>query len=269
MLIKTCGTVSPYCHKNKNCPGYLIQEESSKVLLDCGNGVMRELNLTEDLENLTVIISHLHKDHYGDLLSLAYASYVHKSLGLLKRKIKVYLPKPNLEGEFIYNNINGEKITKQLESTLFDYLYLTNFQKEQYLDISTYDENTILKLGSLTINFAKNPHQVTTYSIKVSSNNQKLVYTSDTGYNGNIVTNFAKEADLLICEATYLEGQKRTIDNHLYAKEAGLIAKEANVKKLLLTHFWPEIPKEQYLFEAKLNFSETMVAEEGKILLLK
>ena len=76
MELKVLGTVSPYCQQDKNCPGYLITTEDSKILLDCGNGITRNLNFPNDLNNLTIIISHLHRDHYGELFSIAYASYV-------------------------------------------------------------------------------------------------------------------------------------------------------------------------------------------------
>ena len=51
----------------------------------------------------------------------------------------------------------------------------------------------------------------------------------------------AKDADLLISEATYLEENKDKAENylHLTAKEAGMLANQANVKKLILLHFSP------------------------------
>lgn len=267
MLVKILGTVSPHCHKTKNCPGFLIQENDSKVLLDCGNGITRELNKEQDLKDLTIVISHLHKDHYGDLLSLAYTSYIHHNLGLLDKKIKVYIPKPNYQNEILtFKNKKGEVIKKNAESTIFDYIFLTNLGKEQYLEFATYDETTILNIGDLELSFAKNPHQVNTYTTKVTTSSASIIYSSDTGNQGNVLENFAKNSDLLICESTYFKGQQRTEDNHLYAYEAGLIASKANTSMLLLTHFYPELPKEKYLAEAKEIFSNTEVAEEGKIL---
>lgn len=270
MLIKICGTVSPHCHGDKNCPGFLIMEKDTKVLLDCGNGITRQLNMEEDLENLTIIISHLHKDHYGDLLSLAYTSYVHHNLGLLKNRIKVYLPKPNnkLEEE-TYINLVNEKVTRLLEPTINDYKFLTNLGTEQFLEFETYDENTKLKLNDLELTFARNPHQVNTYSTKVTTNSNSIVYSSDTGYQGNILEEFAKNTDLLICESTYLKEHYRKSDNHLYAHEAGLIAEKAQPKKMLLTHFWPNIVKEKYLQEAQEIFPSVEVAQEGKVLKLE
>lgn len=270
MLIKICGTVSPHCHGDKNCPGFLIIEKDTKILLDCGNGITRQLNMEEDLENLIIIISHLHKDHYGDLLSLAYTSYVHHNLGLLNNKIKVYLPKPNYKlEEATYFTLSNEKVTRLLEPTINDYKFLTNLGTEQFLEFETYDENSKIKLNDLELTFARNPHQVNTYSTKVTTNSNSIVYSSDTGYQGNILEEFAKNTDLLICESTYLKEHYRKSDNHLYAHEAGLIAEKAQPKKLLLTHFWPNIAKEKYLLEAREIFYSAEVAEEGKVLKLE
>lgn len=270
MLVKILGTVSPHCSGTKNCPGFLIQENDSKVLLDCGNGIMRELDKAKELTNLTVVISHLHKDHYGDLLSLASTSYVYHNLGLLNKKIKVYIPKPNIKsGEITYTNLIGENVTRFIEPTINDYNFLTNFGTEQFLEFEEYDENTKLSIGDMELTFARNPHQVNAYTTKITTASSNIVYSADTGYKGNILEAFAKNSDLLICEATYLKGQLRKTDNHLYAYEAGLISQKAQPKKLLLTHFWPEIDKNNYLSEAKEIFPATEIAEEGKILRLE
>ena len=49
MEVKFLGTVSPYCKDEKNCPGYLVTEANTKILLDCGNGITRNLKLPDDL----------------------------------------------------------------------------------------------------------------------------------------------------------------------------------------------------------------------------
>ena len=73
----------------------------------------------------------------------------------------------------------------------------------------------------------------------------------------------------MICESTFLKNQAKKSDYHLYAYEAALIAKEANVKQLMLTHFWPEIAKEEYVKEAKQIFSNAFAAEENKKIILR
>lgn len=245
MKLKVLGSISPYVKGKSNCPGYLIEKENQKVLLDCGSGITRELKLPNDLENLTIIISHLHRDHYADLLSLSYATYVYHRLGLLKDKIKVYIPKE-------------ESIDKT---------YLENMD-EHFFEIINYNEKTKININNLEITFRKNPHPVLTYSIKVIDDKKTLVYSSDTGYENNTLEEFAKDADLLICETTFLETQKGETDNHLTTIEAGTIAKKSKVKKLMITHTWPELDKKLYLKETKKVFKKVISAKEGKILKL-
>jgi len=243
MKLKVLGSISPYVKGNNNCPGYLIEKDNTKVLLDCGSGITREIYLPNDLENLTIIISHLHRDHYADLLTLGYATFVYHRLGLLKDKLKVYLP-------------NDDSLDKT---------YLENME-EHFFEFITYDEKDILKISDLEISFRQNPHPVKTYSIKVKDNKHTLVYSSDTGYKNNTLEEFSKDADLLICEATFLKTQKGTIDNHLTTIEAGTIAAKAKVKKLMITHTWPEINQKLYLKETKEVFKKVVSATAGKVL---
>lgn len=270
LIVKPLGTVSPYCKGDKNCPGFLIEYKGYKILLDCGDGISSLINFPDDLNNLIIIISHLHKDHYSGLSSIAYASYVYKNLGYLDNKIKVYIPEgdePKIDRNYYYDNGWGDSI--RVESKLEDFEYLTNYGDENNLEFIPYDESLELKHGEMDISFALNPHQLITYSTKVDTPNNTIVYSSDTGYEDNTLTEFSENADLLICESTFIKGQTRTSDNHLYAHEAGKIAKLANVKKLLLTHFWPEINKQNYVNEAKDFFENTEAAIEGKKLVLR
>lgn len=123
--------------------------------------------------------------------------------------------------------------------------------------------------GDIKIEFVRNPHQLITYSIKVTIGNKAIVYSSDTGFENNTLIECARSADVLICEASYIKKYQKTSDNHLYAYEAGMIAKSANVGKLLLTHFYPGVNKQDYVDEAKEKFENTEAAEEGKKLILR
>ncbi len=77
----------------------------------------------------------------------------------------------------------------------------------------------------------------------------------------------AKDADVLICESTFLEDKKELAEKYLHmtAKDAALLAQKAGVKLLLLTHFSARY-KENKLFEneAKEIFKNTMAAEDFK-----
>ena len=251
MLLKVLGTVSPHCHKEKNCPGYLVITKDAKLLLDCGNGITRNLKYPEDIQELTIVISHLHRDHYSDIFSIAYDSYVYHNLGLLTNKIKVYIPNPNSKEE------------------LLDFQILTNLGKEQYLEVIPYNPQDKLNIGNTYITFSPNPHSIPSYSMKISEQNTALVYSGDTGYVGNTIETFAAGSNLLICESTFLKNQKKTKDYHLYAHEAAQIAKKAQVNELLLTHFWPNIDKNIYLEEAKPIFPNTKIAIENTLIKIK
>lgn len=71
---------------------------------------------------------------------------------------------------------------------------------------------------------------------------QRLVYVTDTLYsdeNRQKIVALAHDADILFCEAMYLEQDRdcATERHHLTARQAGLLAREANVKELVIFHF--------------------------------
>ena len=255
LIVTPLGTVSPFCHENKNCPGFLVECGDKRVLLDCGSGCSRYFDMENKLNNLYIIISHLHLDHYSGLGDFAYGSLVNNNLGFLKDRVKVFVPSGDLD----------EKAKKPI----MDFQYLMNYSQENYLDFIKYDGEEKIVHGDMTITFSLNPHPLKTYSIKITNGDFKVVYSADTGFQNNSLEQFAKDADLLICESTYFKELDKNSDSHLYAYEAATIAKKANVKKLMLTHFYPTVDKEIYVNEAKEIFENTIAAEEGKKLVLK
>ena len=255
------GTVSPYPKDGKNCPGFLVEYKDNKIMLDCGNGCLSRLDLINDLRNLRIIISHLHGDHYGDLLSLIPTVYVYKKLGYIKNSPDIYIP----DGDYYVDDRCGDANPKK--ERLPDY-NLLKFLGEQYdTYIKEYEELNDNWEG-INVKSMKVPHQINSNAIKLTTPEGTIVYSSDTGTN-NRLKEFAKNADLLICESTFLKGQYRAVNAHLYAHEAGKTARDAKVKKLLLTHFWPELDKQLYLDEALEVFPNTEVAEEGKKLIIR
>ncbi len=251
MQVKVLGTQSPYATEGHNCPGFLITEGDAKVMLDCGSGSHRLLNYPEDLRNLHVFISHLHRDHYNDVYNLQYASYVFHKQKRLEKPISIYLP-------MMPTDIHEDIV---LEDNAFaNYATILN----DYIGV---------KIGKLKVSFCLNGHSNESYSIKVEDGIRTVVYTSDISFvlnTRNKIIGFAKNADLLICESSLLERHGfPEINPHLTAKQAAIIAKEANVKKLMLTHFWPEESPESYVGEAKAIFDNVVVANEGDIFSLE
>ena len=268
MKIIPLGTVSPFCKNNKNCPGYLVKYGDQNLLLDCGNGVTRLLNIPDDLKNLTIIISHLHPDHYGDLNALLQGIYVYRKLGYIDSTITLYVPKYDEEIETeSFINEDGWWDSTSKKVNILDYRIIEKYAKIAGVNFVGYG-NINTKIGDMKVSTLEVPHQVKSYAIKVQTEDGTLVYSGDTGTNNNL-RQFASNADLFICESTYLKGQFRDSDNHLYASEAAQIASDAKVGILLLTHFWPDIDKQKYVDEALPIFDCTEAAEEGKEFVLR
>ena len=268
LSVKVLGSVSPYCKGDKNCPGFLLEYDNRKIMFDCGNGTSRLLNFPDDLNNLTVLISHLHPDHYGDILNIAQAAYVFKQHNLLKNNIKVYIPCKDIQEGFGQRIMRFEGFyTEPKTIHIPDYVLIKKLESFYPVEVIGYDHISINE-KNFSIRTEKVSHPVYSYAFRMDTEEGSIVYSSDTGPENNLIE-FATGADLFICESTFLIKNLRINNDHLYTIEAAHIAKAANVKKLLLTHFWPEFPKELYLNEAKQIFENTEVAEEGKKLLLK
>ena len=74
MRITVLGKSPSWQDAGGACSGYLIETDETKVLLDCGNGVFGKLRERIDYTELDgVIISHLHADHFLDLVPYSYA----------------------------------------------------------------------------------------------------------------------------------------------------------------------------------------------------
>ena len=245
MKLKILGTQSPYNTEGHNCPGFLITEGPTKIMLDCGSGSHSLLNIPNDLNNLSVIISHLHRDHYNDIYNLQYSSFVFRNQKRLEKPIDVYLPS---NPENIYKDILGES--------------------NSFARYTSIGEKRNLNIGKMSVSFCRTDHPVETYAIKVTNGDKTIVYTSDTSFSAkDRLVEFARNADLLICESSLLKAYGfPEIDSHLTAEQAGIIAKEANVGGLVLTHFWPEESPEKFVKEAKKVFSKVIAADEGKII---
>ena len=245
MKLKVLGTQSPVCKDGHNCPGFFIQDGNNRILLDCGSGTHSLLTYPNDLQNLSVIISHLHRDHYNDVYNLQYGSYVFHNQKRIERPIDIYMPKTPVE--------KVEDFRREAES---------------YANYHSIDENAIIKIGDMEISFCRTDHPLETYAIKIQNGDKSIVYTSDTSYSAkDRLANFAKDADLLICESSLLkEHGFPEINSHLTAEQAAKIAKQANVKGLALTHFWFEENLQKYVNEAKEIFKNVVGLKEGQII---
>lgn len=246
MEIKVLGSVSPVVTENNNCPGYLVDDN---LLLDVGNGVNRYLDLPNILNNLNIIISHLHKDHYMDLYGIIY---------LAKEKVK--------SGEKVNINIYLPSNPKHIVDDIIE-------ECEDFINVIIYNSDTKIKIDNKEIDFIEVKHSdsVVSYSMRIKENDKIFIYTGDVSNRSKEeLISFSKDSDLMIIDAKFLRKNKVYNNNyHLTSFEASLIAKEANTKRLLLTHL-PSLLNDysMYLEEAKENFSEVSICDAKMIIKL-
>ncbi len=188
--------------------GYLLESAETKVLLDCGSGVLSRLQLTMDLSELDgVVFSHYHTDHCADLGCLQYAVMIDTLLGKRNKPLMVWGP-----GE-------TERLT-----------YGTWCNGQSYLEVPSFE------IGALRFSTQENIHEIQSFSLRATDTaGNSLVYSGDTGYYETLA-DFAAGADCFLCEASFYEGTDTAGKLHLTADQAALLAQKAAVRRLILTH---------------------------------
>lgn len=95
----------------------------------------------------------------------------------------------------------------------------------------------------------------------------KLTYTTDTRPTESILRN-AADSDLFICEGMYGEedkAEKAKGYKHMTFKEAAVLARDARVREMWLTHYSPSLIRpEDYMDEVRKVFSNAHAGKDGK-----
>ncbi len=244
MKFTILGKYGPYPAAGGACSGYLIEQGSTRVLIDCGSGVLSRLQQVCNIEDLSgIVLSHLHSDHMADMLILRYALEIGKARGILNvEPLPVYLPDSPFD--------TFEQITS---SPAFKPTIIHDGLK--------------VEIGELSFTFREMTHPVTSYAMAVECEDRKLVYTGDTNMN-TAISEFAKDADYFIADTGLLERDKSDPATHLSADEVGRIAAQAGVKKLILSHIWPGYAEQDIIRETEKHFENPIMAEEMKTYVL-
>jgi ribonuclease BN (tRNA processing enzyme) len=227
--------------KNEATSGYLFEYNGYKLLVDCGSGVVSQLQNYISIESLNaVIISHYHHDHIADIGPLQYGRLVRTMLGECHEPLPIY----------------GHTLDSQ------------NFSKLTYKTYTTgiaYNSNNEVHIGPFTISFLKTNHPVPCFAMKISTDKHTVIYTADSSYLDAFIP-FSKEADLLIAECSFYGEQDGTNAGHLNSYDVGNIAKEAKVKEVLLTHLPHFGEHSRLISEAKEKFNgKVSLASSGLV----
>jgi ribonuclease Z len=118
-------------------------------------------------------------------------------------------------------------------------------------------ENTCFKVAGKTYSL----HELTQL-LTIITPGQKIGYVTDINAsrkNFELVKELIMGVDILFCEAAFLDNDQRKADQtyHLTASQAGRLAQESQVKKLVIFHFSPKNHgcEQLYYQEAAKNFS--------------
>lgn len=241
MKLTILGCNSPYPNIDDACSGYLLENDHTTILIDCGHSVFSKLNSTMEINALdAVIISHFHPDHYVDLHALRYVIRTGLQNGRRSEPLPLFIPKEPSDMFTYWNNTQEFKVTP--------------------LD---YGEEYIVK--SMHISAYAMKHPIPVWGIKVQSNNSSLFYTGDTIYDDNL--QLPRDVSLLLGEASFLARDTALAKEvgHMSTFDLATMAKKVSPQLLVATHLWPEFSLEQIESELKEHYSgEFAIAKSGK-----
>jgi ribonuclease BN (tRNA processing enzyme) len=261
MRITVLGKSPSWQDAGGACSGYLVEEDGTAVLVDCGNGVFAKLRERIDYVDVdAVVISHLHADHFLDLVPYSYAlTYAPRQQPVpVARWPGTDCPAcPELHvppgAQQLFRRVVGAWGNEDLIENAFQ--------------LREYDPASEIEIGPIRITFQSVPHFTETFAMSISSTNGsgRIVYGADSSPT-EALTEFAREADLMLVEATLPRPERTGMRGHLTPEEAGGHAKGAAAKRLVLVHISDELDANWARDEAAQAFGGPVeVAAEGAV----
>jgi ribonuclease BN (tRNA processing enzyme) len=235
------------------CSGYLVRDGESAVIVDCGSGVAGRVALHYPPSRVAAItISHLHPDHYFDLVPLYYV--VKFGGGLHKgERIPVHVP----PGGIPHFNAFNQAIDRRPDMLA------------DIFDIREYTADRDYEFGSMSVRFFPVQHYILSHAARITgSNGSVLVFSGDVAPCDALV-DAARDADVLLCESALMDPSEDSPDRaqrgHTSAAEAGEMARQAGVRRLILTHYrsGPEADAHHHSMASRAFGGRVDLAREG------
>ena len=197
--------------------GYLV-EAGTRVLLDCGPGVLarlREIDAGWPRVD-AVVLTHFHLDHWGDLVPWAWGAMYGPG-----REI----PKPEL-----WLPPGGTELLRGFGEQLgFVDMFDKTFEPREYVDGEPYEA------GKLTITPMRVPHyDLLTFGMRITNGTHSLAYSGDSAPTEALAA-LARDVDLFLCEAT-LNQEETGLRGHLTADEAVSAFRASGARRLVVIH---------------------------------
>jgi ribonuclease BN (tRNA processing enzyme) len=193
---------------------YLVRNGTDAILLDLGQGAFTNLAGAIEPSSLrAVVISHLHPDHFIDLVPLRHYLRWESSPS---RRVSVLGP---------------AALERRLDS-----LHDERGFAAAALAIGALEEG-VRQLGSLTLEARLVRHKGESYAFRVSAgaDGPGLVYSGDCGRADDIKP-LIRRGDVLLSEVSFGLGPAAPGPEHLDAQDVGRLAAESGAARVLLTH---------------------------------
>jgi ribonuclease BN (tRNA processing enzyme) len=236
------GTVTPSLERNASC--IAVRTSDMLLLVDIGPGAMRRLceaGIDPKLID-AILITHFHPDHVSDLVPFLFAS--NYAFGPVRETVFHVIGPEGLEQ--FYNGlvaVYGHWIVPANDRLVI-----------KQLNAGSPDEYS---LETVTVRAMPSAHTFPSLSYRIEADGVSVTVSGDTDVSENLVK-LAQHTEMLVCESSLPDGMK--VPGHLVPSEAGRIAAEADVGKLVLTHFYPPCDSVDVVAQAGAEFSGEIVA---------
>lgn len=215
MKITFLGTGGASPPSGRAQTGIILEEGDRCLLLDCGSGVLLRLDQAgiDPARLNTILVSHTHLDHVSDLLPLVTTRWLTGHT-----RTRIYGP----EGTAYF-------VRDWLKH--FDYV-----RKHVDLQICEVEGGARFEADGFRITCLRTDHgEVPARAYKF---NDRIVVSGDTAPIPEMAE-FARGCELLVHECSFPDGHEAP--NHTTPRALGRLIAESNLKKLVLTHFYPQV----------------------------
>jgi ribonuclease BN (tRNA processing enzyme) len=229
--VTVLGSAGSHPGNGRACASYLVSAGDHHLLLDCGNGSVANLLDAVDPAALDgIIISHLHPDHFVDLYGLHYALRFHPTGA---KKVDVYAPAG----------------ARKLMTSLLIGDSADSFVNHLPLHVVAAGERH--ELGPFEVELFAAYHPIETLASRIVVDGRIVAYSGDSAFTRDLVT-CALDADLFICDSTWVSRDAPFPEGvHMTGTEAGTLAADASVERLMITHVFPQREPEQVAADAE------------------
>jgi len=248
MKITILGTGSFISDLEHMGPGYLLEIDNKKILVDAGCGVQIQLlKLGIGIADLDYIfITHFHADHTCDLYSMLMRRFM---LGAFYDK--------ELKPLYICGPKGMEKFVRDI-GKVHQLDYFDNFKSLVYKDLGDKEKSV---LDGLSVQGFKVDHlgsECLAYRFEVEK--KIFVFSGDT-IKCKGISDAIQDADIFVADCS-LSAENSEKAPHLSSKEIGEISKEKNVKKVILSHLLPMNYNKDLVSEVKEKYLGEVVMGE-------